>query len=203
MTVHEQTSTPPVEPRRADEPSQRGIEQLTREHANIARLLEILESQLSSLGAGEDSDDRLMLALVTYLTDYVDGFHEAIEDLALRAAVERAPDLRAVAQELSAQHVRVREVGGELRAGLECALLDEPVRRQELATQGLAYTAELRGNMRLEEAVVFPALEETLDADTWVQIAAKLGERPDPLFGGAVPERYATLFRELACRCAG
>jgi hemerythrin-like domain-containing protein len=97
----------------------------------------------------------------------------------------------------------VREVGGELRAGLECALLDEPVCRQDLATEGLAYTAELRGNMRLEEVAVFPALEKTLDDDTWAQIATKLEERPDPLFGGAVPERYATLFRDLAQRFAG
>jgi hemerythrin-like domain-containing protein len=198
MTSPEQAAAP--QPLHDPNASRRSIERWLREHANIAQLLVLIESQLGALEAGDDTDDELMLDAMTYLTDFVDGFHQALEDLALEAAVEREPRLREVQHELEAQHARIRELGAWLREALERALMDAPVGKQELARCGFAYTAEMRSNMRLEEGSVFPALERSVDPATWSRLAAKLSEHPDPLFGDVVHERYATLFRELAGR---
>lgn len=198
MTAPEQAAAP--QPLHDPNASRRLIERWLREHGNIVQLLVLIESQLAALQAGDDTDDELMLDAMTYLTDFVDGFHQSLEDLALEAAIGREPRLRNVQQELETQHARIREIGAWVREALERALMDEPVRKQDLARAGFAYTAEMRSNMRLEEASVFPALERAVDATTWGRLAAKLSEHPDPLFGEVVHERYATLFRELARR---
>jgi hemerythrin-like domain-containing protein len=194
MSVTQQPAPPTLEI------SHRCVERWLREHGSISRLLALLESQLAALQAGEDTDDELMLDVMAYLTDFVDAYHQALEDVALEAATSKSQRLGAVQHELAEQHMRIHEIGGVLQEALQRALLDEPVRKQDLARTGFAYTAEMRSNMRLEESSVFPMLEQTVDDATWASLETKLGEHPDPLLGEGVPDRYATLFRELTRR---
>jgi hemerythrin-like domain-containing protein len=176
------------------------VERLVREHDNIAQVLVLLDSELASFALAQDADDELAMCALEYLTDFVDGFHHEKEDRAVEAALARVPALREALVELHAQHERIRTAGAALHDGLERALLDEPVRRSELAKTGYAYTTEVRRNMELEEDHIFPLLAEALDDAEWARIEADAGGRPDPLFGEQVHERYERLFHELARR---
>jgi hemerythrin-like domain-containing protein len=182
------------------EASSRAVERLVREHANIAMLLVMLDSYFAAMKAGDEVDDKLVLDAMRYLTEFVDSFHHSKVDLAVDAVGAQTPATKAIRSELAAQHDRIRLAGAALRDGLENALLDEPVPRQALADGGFDYTRELRRNMALEEAAVFPALAKALDADAWARIDAILGPQRDPLFGEVVHQRYANLFRELTGR---
>lgn len=180
--------------------SRAAVDRLIREHGNIEMLLLMLDSYFAAMNAGEEVDEALLLDAMTYMTDFVDAFHHAKEQLAVDTVASRAPKVATARAELGAQHRRISEMGAWLRATLEGVLRDEPVSRAKLVGVGLAYTAEMRRNMELEETVVFPALVEALDANAWRLIEAKIGPQPDPLFGEAVHQRYAELFRELAAR---
>jgi hemerythrin-like domain-containing protein len=185
--------------------SQRAVQRLAREHGDVAKLLALLDANFVTMKGGGDVDDQLLLDAMSYLTGFVQSFHHAKEELAVEAVGDRSPAIQAIRGELTAQHCRIRDAGAALRDGLERALLDAPVLRQELADDGFAYTSEARHNMAFEEASVFRPLAETLDAEAWARIDAKLGSQRDPLFGEVVHQRYANLFRELTCRfgCEG
>lgn len=185
--------------------SRAAVDRLIREHRNISLLLLMLDSYFAAMGSGDDVDERLLSDAMTYMTEYVDAFHHAKEQLAVDAVANRSRAIGGVRAELEEQHRRIGEAGGWLRATLEQALRDQPILRRRLIAVGLSYTAEMRRNMDLEERSVFPALVEVLDADAWRLIDARLSPRPDPLFGEAVHQRYAELFRELVARfgCEG
>lgn len=180
--------------------SSAAVDRLVREHHNIEVLLLMLDSYFAAMEAGEDVDEALLLDVMSYMTEFVDGFHHAKEELALEAVSGRSAAIDRAREELEAQHRRIAEAGSRLRSALVRALRDEPVSRRELTAWGFGYTADMRRNMELEETVVFPALAEVLDPEAWRRIDAKVGKRPDPLFGETVHQRYALLFRELAGR---
>jgi hemerythrin-like domain-containing protein len=173
------------------------VDQLVREHDNLAQLLVVVDSLFASIASGEEADDDLIRDATTYLTEFVDSFHHGKEDLALAVAAERAEGLQAVQRALRQQHLRIHEAGTALCTEVERMLLDEPVRRQDLAAEGFAYTAAIRRNIEFEESKVFPVLLDELDANAWARIESELACPPDPLFGPAVHERYRALFRTL------
>lgn len=184
-----------------DRPASRAaVERLVREHRNIELLLLMLDSYFAAMSAGDEVDETLLLDAMTYMTDFVDAFHHAKEQLAIDTVAERSAQVASARTELEAQHKRIGEAGVWLRGTLEQVLRDEPVSRRKLIGVGLSYTAEIRRNMELEETVVFPALVQALDADAWLQIEARIAPQPDPLFGEAVHQRYAELYRELTAR---
>jgi hemerythrin-like domain-containing protein len=178
----------------------RAVDRLVREHDNVAQLLVVLDSLFASIASGDDADDDLIRDAMTYLTEFVATFHHAKEDVAVAAVAKRLQSLRELQPELDAQHRRIERTGSTLFAELERMLLDEPVRRQELAATGFSYTAEIRRNMEFEESSIFPRLLEGLDAEAWASIDARLESPPDPLFGPDPHERYRALFRTLTRR---
>ncbi len=180
--------------------SRLAVDRLIREHSNVGLLLLMLDSYFAAMSGGEDVDDALLLDAMTYMTDFVNGFHHPKEELAVEAVADRSAAIRGAKAGLEAQHRRIREVGLSLRVALERTLLDEPIARQRLAEAGFAYAAEMRRSMEREEATVFPALAKGLDADAWHVIDARIGPQTDPLFGETVHQRYAELFRELTDR---
>jgi hemerythrin-like domain-containing protein len=176
------------------------VERLVQEHDNITQVLVLLDSELASVAFAEDADDELAMLALEYLMEFVDGFHHLKEDLAIEVGARRVPALQDAIAELQDQHVRIHDGGAALRAALERALFDEPVRRRDIAQIGYAYTAELRRNMELEEQSIFPQLAEALDDEDWARIESDVGGRPDPLFGEQVHGKYERLFHELARR---
>jgi hemerythrin-like domain-containing protein len=173
------------------------VDELVREHDNLAQLLVVVDSLFASIASGEEADDDLIRDATTYLTEFVDTFHHGKEDLAVSVAAQRAEGPRALQPVLGEQHRRIHAAGTALCTELERMLLDEPVRRQDLAAEGFAYTAEIRRNVEFEESQVFPLLLGELGADAWTRIESELACPPDPLFGPAVHERYRALFRTL------
>jgi hemerythrin-like domain-containing protein len=180
--------------------SQAAVETLIREHRNIEMLLVMLDSYFAAMSAGDDVDECLLVDAMTYMTEYVDGFHHSKEQLAIDVVAGRSRAIADAKSELQAQHHRIEEAGAWLRDTMQEVLRDEPVSRHKLIATGLKYTAEMRRNMELEEKLVFPALAEVLDTEAWRCIEARLPPQPDPLFGEAVHQRYGELFRELVER---
>jgi hemerythrin-like domain-containing protein len=176
------------------------VDRLVQEHDNVAQLLVVLDSLFAAIASGDDADDDLIRDAMTYLTEFVDTFHHAKEDVAVAVVAQRVESLRELQPELDAQHRRIEETGSALYGELQRMLLDEPVRRQEFAATGFSYTSEIRRNMEFEESRVFPQLLEGLDAEAWASIGARLDSPPDPLFGPAPHERYRALFRTLTRR---
>ncbi len=59
------------------------------------------------------------------------------------------------------------------------------------------YTALVREHMHKEETAPFPLARESLEAEDWSAIDREFAENENPVFSGAVDERYQELLRRI------
>ena len=84
------------------------IAALDRDHANVARLLELLESEILAIEVGKTPDYPLLQDIMRYMTQYPDRFHHPKEDLIFVQLLKREPGARADRVLAHRHHVRPR-----------------------------------------------------------------------------------------------
>ncbi len=185
-------------------PDDAPVGRLRREHDDVSRLLASLESQLTLVHAAGDGDCAMMREVVSFLTEYIDAVHHTREELVMAELVANDPSLQVIADTLRSQHDTIARRGLLLQELLDCALADAPVERRSIAHLGFAYTAELRRNMAVEEALVFPLAVARLGPAQWAGIDAKLADGAEALLD-EVTARYRDFIDQLppaGCGCA-
>lgn len=179
---------------------------LQQEHANFAKLLDLLDDHLACAHTVDEPDYALMLDVMEYMTHYPDRFHHPREDLAFRRLQRKRPQMRPVVETLAQQHETIAASGVRLVEQLAGTANGMMLPRAALEASAKTYVAALRANMRIEESELFPLAAELLQADDWLLIDAAFHFMEDPLFGDAVQERYRALHRHIAqqvgCGCA-
>ena len=173
------------------------VELFLREHGNMRRLLALVDAELSLAAQGLAPDYVLVMAVMHYLTRYIDNFHHAREDAAVELAARRVPRLTGVAAAVAEQHESVLFSGGALWGLLERAFTDQPVQRSQVLDAGRSYSQRLRQHLDYEEEFLFPVLAEVLTPEDWAAVDAHHGLVSDPLFGPVVGERYRNLRARL------
>ena len=182
---------------RADRKKPNRVAVWREEHANFTKLLGLLEAELERFHWAEKPDYRLMLDVMSYMTQYPDRFHHPVEELAFARAAERAPTLRPKIEILSREHRRLLANAEALVERLEGVLNEAIVSRRHVEILGRNYISYLRNHMRREETDIYPVVERVLDAADWAKIDRAIEHRSDPLFGPAVKERFRALRREI------
>lgn len=167
------------------------------EHANFARLLDLLDAQLDSFHAGDSPDYALMLDVMYYMTHYPDLFHHPVEDLAFERIAAREPEVTTTLRRLQAQHTQLRTDGEALVDMLDDVVNGAIRSRDAVERLARSYIACFRDHMRLEDTAVFPAASKVLSGADWAEIAATFTSSGDPLFGAAVAQRYAALADQI------
>ena len=168
------------------------------EHANFARLLDILERELDRFHTGRGPNYGLMLDIMFYMTHYSDLLHHPREDLAFAKLRERDAGAGDTVDELLRQHQQIKTWGEELAKHLDGIVNGSILTREEVEVPGRNYIANLRNHMRTEEAKVLPLAAKLLSDSDWTSINAAIAHIDDPLFGGANLQRYAALRQEIA-----
>ena len=62
---------------------------LRDEHANMGRLLDVLDDQIAVFGRGETPDYEAIRSILAYMIDYSDRYHHPKEDLIYHRLRER------------------------------------------------------------------------------------------------------------------
>lgn len=168
------------------------------EHANFAKLLDLLETELDLFHKGESPDYELMLDIMFYMTHYPDVLHHPKEDLAFARIKEREVDACATVDELIGQHVRLKETGDALVHALDEIVDGAITSRERVEAPGRAYLTDFRSHMLMEETAILPLAARLLRDSDWVAIDAEIRHIDDPLFGKNVEKRYAALRRQIA-----
>lgn len=171
------------------------INNLQKEHANFAKLLDLLEAQIGLFHRGERPDYDLILEIFYYLTQYPDRLHHPREDLAFAKLVEREPATKAAVDELARQHRFIAESGTRFHDNLNTALAGAMITRESVEFPGLEYVTFFRNHMRMEECELFPLGQKYLREEDWAKVNAEIKSLEDPLFGPQVEERYRTIQR--------
>src|ERR1044071_3900321 len=116
-----------------------GISLWNRDHTNFAVLLDLLERQADLFHRGESPDYELMSDIMYYMSHYTDLVHHPREDLAFAAVCERDPSVQRIVDELSAQHVELRDAGQALIRALDDVVNGSITSRERLETPARSY----------------------------------------------------------------
>ncbi len=168
---------------------------LNRDHANITKLLELLESEILAIGVGKTPDYPLLQDIMRYLTCYPDRFHHPKEDLIFAQLLKREPGIRADVEELSAEHISIDVAGRHFDRLLRASRVDSVEVREQLGALGIAYIRTLREHMLREERKLFALARVIFTDKEWQAIDEEADSIEDPLFGPLIADEYQRLYR--------
>ena len=171
------------------------IAALDRDHANMAKLLQLLESEILAIEVGKTPDYPLLQDIMRYMTQYPDRFHHPKDDVVFAQLVKRDPGARADVEKLVKEHVSIGLAGQKFDKLLRTKVVDSVDVREQLGTSGLAYIRALREHMLAEETMLFPLAMAVLTKKDWRVIDEKVEANKDPLFGTMVAREYQRLYR--------
>ena len=174
------------------------IRRLKADHANFARLLDLLGAKL---GGVEDAQGHanypLMLDIMVYMTHYPDQFHHPKEDLVFARMAERDRAMRPIVDGLAKDHQTLASKGAAFCNILRDVADGELVRRDAIDSLGREYIDALRAHIRTEEERAFSLAVALLEAQDWAEIDETVTHMDDPLFGPVVEQDHRVLYEHI------
>ena len=174
------------------------------EHAALSAMLRSLVMMLNQ-GPGDVQREGffdVLRAMLFYIDEFPERQHHPKESNLLFPKVARvAPATLATIEYLESDHhsgeQRVRALQHQLVAW---ELFGEP-RRAEFELAARTYVTFYLEHMRIEEQVILPAAEKSLDAADWHELDAAFGTNHDPLTGRYPrDEAYDRLFTRIVMK---
>jgi len=178
------------------------IAALNRDHANMAKLLEVLESEILAIEVGKTPDYPLLQDIMHYMTQYPDRFHHPKENLIFAQVLKREPRARADIARLLREHVSLSLAAQNFEILLCTSHVDSVKVREGLGKAGFAYIRALRQHMLLEEKKLFPMANAVLTKEDWQLIDDEVDAIEDSLFGDEIADDCQRLYRLITDRTA-
>ncbi|MGI9413161.1 MAG: hemerythrin domain-containing protein [Hyphomicrobiales bacterium] len=173
------------------------IDILRREHANMQRLLGLLEHQITLVETAQQPDYELIKSISDYFDDFPRSCHHPKEDVIFDKLKERNPDAAEAMGDLEHEHGAVAIRLADLSHAIDNVLLDIEVSRDQLVMVARRFLEDERKHMMMEERYFFPVALDSLEDEDWSEIEARLTKRADPLFDSIVEDKFRTLRQEL------
>lgn len=173
------------------------ISELHQDHINLGRLLGLLQRQLELLRSGDSPDYFLLIDVIDYIESYPDQIHHPREDVIFRVYLAAHEDAAEDVRRLLAEHQELVEESHRMRRLVEQVTQSTVSSRDALETQLAEFIAHQWDHLNLEEGRIFRVLSDALTAEEWRQIEADLPTAVDPIFGGAVQQRYQAIYDQI------
>ena len=120
------------------------IGRLNTDHANMEKLLDILDHELDVVGEAGNADFELMRDVMHYLTRYSDAIHHPMEDLVYARLAERSPEARKDLARIPEQHERIAAESRALNDAVTMIADGGMTLRTTLLESGREYVSNLR-----------------------------------------------------------
>lgn len=163
----------------------------------MAKLLSLLDRQFAIFEAGGTPDYDLILRAVEYLGDWSGQWHHPKEDLVLDKLRRRDAGAAEAVGDLEADHEILAALTAQFFGVIREILNGEELPRDQVGRLAGNFLNSQRRHMQGEETVFLPAAERALTARDWADIALRIGDPQDPLFGRMVEKRFDRLRRDL------
>lgn len=173
------------------------IRLLRKEHANIAKLLNVLEGQLALIDEAQRPDHDVLKGVADYFLDYPDRCHHPKEDVIFRKLKERDPAAARLAGDLEAEHGEIARSARRLSEAVKNLQEDVEVPRDAIHRVISRFIDSEREHMKMEEETFFPAALSSLTPEDWEAIDARITDRADPLFGYEVEKQFENLSEHI------
>ena len=173
------------------------IKILLEEHRNIDKLLLVLEHELEVFDRSEEPDYEILRAVIEYFQDYPEDCHHPKEDMVFEKLKMRDPAAADRIGDAQAEHEIETERLHKLVEAVEEILAGREFLRQTFHDAVYGFIRHQRQHMDKEERLLFPAAVRRLRPEDWDAIDARLADRKDPLFNGAVETKFQALQRTI------
>lgn len=140
------------------------LNQLRRDHVNMARLLHVLVLRHTTLEQGERPDFHLIREVVDYILEYMDGFINPLERLYSEHMLAKEPDAEALSRRLGEDYQALRKRLNLLSETLDMILMDAVVPMERFIDDLKAYLDAHLAYLKAEREQLFPFLREYLTA---------------------------------------
>jgi hemerythrin-like domain-containing protein len=171
------------------------IDVLREEHANLARLLDLLEQQMAD---PQKADFGLVKSILDYCLTYPDQFHHPKEDMVYQALAHYEHEMSPSIEDLEAEHEEIGILTRETAAALDKAMADGAADKAYLVDMVRSFVEFYRRHIAKEEREFFPEALKILDAATWDDIASRVTDPADPLFNEKAAEHFLALRKRIA-----
>jgi hemerythrin-like domain-containing protein len=148
------------------------LDLLRQEHSNIARVLRILEWQVSKFRSGDRPDYDVIRTVLDYLLRFPEACHHPKEDLIFDKLRDRDPVTAEKIGDLRSTHEELATRAQEFSTGVRAVLEEAEMPRQAFIRLARRFIDQQRQHIDMEESVFFPAVEKTLTVTDWIDLNA-------------------------------
>lgn len=173
------------------------LEELRKDHRNMAILLDMLEQEVLRIRSDEEPDYDLLTDIMRYMTVYADTVHHPREDLIYDRMRIESPQLAAELEPIEEDHRQISELSEKLRADIEDIVSGAAIGREQVTEDMRKYVERLRSHMAWEDRALFVKADELVNStDTLIVYDAHL-QASDPVFGVTQEKSFAKLQKEI------
>lgn len=176
---------------------------LQKDHQNLAKVLGIMELQLERIAEGDDAALALMLDASNYIQSYPDLIHHPKENKVFEVFKYRSNEEADTFSKLTQQHKDMPDTTVKFKE-----MLDEAINglgfisREDLVKKIQDYLELEKEHMNLEESVVFPLINETLEDKDWKLLEELIKADLDPLFTDKIEDTFENLYQSIKAQAA-
>ncbi len=176
---------------------------LQKDHQNLAQVLEIMELQLERIAEGDDAALALMFDASNYIQHYPDMIHHPKEDKVFEVFKYRSNEEAEALETLTQQHESLPATTIKFQSKLDEAINGLGFISRDDLVKNIQNFIDLEWeHMNLEESVVFPLIEKTLEDKDWKLLEELIEADTDPLFGDKVEETFENLYQSINAQAA-
>jgi hemerythrin-like domain-containing protein len=157
-------------------------EDLMREHGVLKRLLLIYREAGRRVDAGEPLPAEAVHQAATMIHDYIEGFHEGLEEAYVFPRLQRVGRLTETVRVLLVQHARGRRLTADILAATDPAATSNS-RGKRLAAALAAFVRMYEPHEAREDTVVFPTFRAVTPPGTFTNLGEHFAELETKQFG--------------------
>ncbi|MDN6179812.1 MAG: hemerythrin domain-containing protein [Halomonas subglaciescola] len=141
------------------------INQLSLDHANMERMLHVLDLKYNILQRGERPNFRLMREVADYILAYMEGFAVSLEQGFVERLKAHVPEHADMAEQMLADYRKLKPRLEHLSDDIDMVLMDNVLPMDRFAEDLKQYLDAHRKYLRQEREELFPLLDKRFDAE--------------------------------------
>ncbi len=158
-------------------------EDLMREHGLLNRLLLIYEETERRLRQNADPNPQVLGSAAAIIRDFIENYHEKLEEDHLFPRFERAGKLTELVGVLRRQHQAGRRITAEILDRQALSAIKTSGDRNRLADNLRAFVRMYRPHEAREDTVLFPALRSIVSPHEFDALGEQFEDKEHELFG--------------------
>ena len=174
------------------------LDTIHRDHRNYSILLSMLNTDIDNLQKGERADFIKLYDIMNYMTNYPDVKHHPTEEIIFDLLETKDPAVKEGVVQLTQEHRQLADTGLRLLEKLHTVISGGIVSKESITQAAKDYHELLRNHLNFEEGKLLPVVKEAFSEEDWEQVATKLSQDKDPLFGDAIEEQFTNLFQRIS-----